>query len=267
MLKKIIFLIFLLITGINLIAQEDIHSLKIFSYNTDYKFTNEWQYLSSDFYLLYPNKFNKLLNEIAGISVKKRRNWQKFTKDKINSLLITAQLVDVKNYDNILFPIYYFQVGTSEEGYKTRYSTSHQEIHLIENLPLVSINKDINIKLETKAITENKKNTVVRTVAKQLKEISRLTNPSEAVLSIIGEFGKLMDHVETKNGDKQYQFSTTVEIFEKTDFNKQFHSISVFAFMPNSKASEFNLSDSTEIARLNTLFSKNERNINYYCKL
>ena len=98
-----------------LYAQQGIKTLPEFKYTVKYKFTDEWQYLSTDMYLFNSAKFNHLINDIAEKnSLNYGKKWMKKKKKNaefIEYLMLTANIKDVKFFGgDLTYPIYNFQV-------------------------------------------------------------------------------------------------------------------------------------------------------------
>ena len=63
-------------------------------------------------------------------------------------------------------------------------------------------------------------------VAGQLKNLATLTNPTNAVFTLVGEFGSFL---EASTRKKEYRFSSTIRLFEQKNFDTRLHSIRVYA--------------------------------------
>jgi hypothetical protein len=169
-----------------------------------------------------------LKNDISRIlNGKKPKN-----KEYIEYLFITANIKDVKFFGgDLTYPIYNFKVSHNDDSkYETHVSSNLEVIRIIDNLPLASTNDFIEAEIQSEAITNKKGKKINEIVASQLQNISNITNPSAAVLSLVGEFGKFM---ESQNEKKQYKFSSTIRLYEGQDFNKKLHSINIYAFVPS----------------------------------
>jgi hypothetical protein len=62
-------------------------------------------------------------------------------------------------------------------------------------------------------------------VASQLKNLSKITTPTDAVMSIIGEFGNF---IEANTKKKEYRFSSTIRLFEQKNFDTRLHSLRLY---------------------------------------
>ena len=60
----------------------------------------------------------------------------------------------------------------------------------------------------------------------QLKNLATLTNPTNAVFTLVGEFGSFL---EASTRKKEYRFSSTIRLFEQKNFDTRLHSIRVYA--------------------------------------
>jgi len=215
-------------------AQMGIQTVPVLKQKTNFNFTEEWQYLSSDIYLMNPAKFNDLVNDLAfGLDKDMGKKKKKKDDDYIEYLLITAKVNDLKFLGgDLIYPIYNFQFKQAEDNsYQSNINQSIEVIRILDNLPLVS-NKDyIEAEIKGEAITNLKQDRINMIISESLKSISKLSNPSQAIMELVGEYGKVMD---SKIQKTQYQFSTTIRLYEDQDFDKQLHSINVFVFDINS---------------------------------
>ncbi len=209
-------------------AQQSVVTINEFKKKVSYNFSNEWQYLSTDLYLINANKFDDLLNDLSGNGKKKRKK----DAEIIEYLLMTASIKGLKFGGDLTYPIYNFQVKTNADNrYNTTLNNAPEVIRIIDNLPLAATNDYIDAEIKVDAITNKTGDKVYNIVASQLKNISTLMNPSAAVMSLVGEFGKFM---ESKTQNKEYSFRSTIRIYEEQDFNKRLFSINIYVFAPST---------------------------------
>ena len=249
--KRIFVFAFFLMTIANVaLSQSSIKTQKKYNFVSDYNFSGEWQYLSTDFYLFNEKRFGKLINDLHGRS--KKRYFKKIQEEKIEYLMITANIKNLKYFGGDLsYPIYSFQTAIDEEGgYKVNVSDNDEVIHLIDNLPLSPGIANIDASIEGKIITDRSKDKVIRAVADQLINLSEIPNPSTAALSVIRELGKFMKNSTAKN---MYKFNSTIRLYESRDFNKQFYSLDLYVFIPSSKKSVY-----IDTQRLEDYLAENE---------
>ncbi len=231
--KKLIYFIILLSISFSAISQVSIKTAKEFNQVSDFHFTDEWQYLSTELYLFNKTKFTKLVNNLY--PKKKRSVWpKKMNRQNIEYLMITANIKDVKYFGgDLTYPIYSFQATKDNEGgFNVHVSDNDDVIHLIDNLPLPPTVGYIDAFIEGKIVTDKDKDKVIRAIADQLIQISAIPNPSGAALSVISELGKFMKTGANKN---VYKFNSTIRLYESRDFNKQFYSIDLYVFVPSGK--------------------------------
>ncbi|HCT30369.1 MAG TPA: hypothetical protein DIW31_06470 [Bacteroidales bacterium] len=223
-------------------SQRDIEPILVYSDTSNFEFTGEWQYLSTDIYLFNGENFGNLINELDFSKTKpsKRALRRKgLEEERLEYLLITANLKNVKFFggNDITYPLYNFQISKDKESkYQTFVSDNIESIRIIDNLPLYSASNFIDAEIKVRAITNNDRDQMLSLVASQLKNISKILNPSEALLSIIGEFGNF---IEANTRKKEYRFSSTIRLFEQKNFDTRIHSIKVYALSTaNSKTAE-----------------------------
>ncbi len=221
-------------------AQVTITTKQVVNKKSNIEFTDEWQYLTTDFYLFNEGKFNDLINKLG--KEPKTNIWGKLKSEKIEFLSLTANILNVEFYDNqdLIYPLYNFKIDYSKKNqYKTQISDEIEVIRLIDNLPLATSKKFIDAKIEGEAITDSKGNQIMRMVSDQLNNISKLTDPSSAVLTVVGELGSFL---ESSSRKKQYQFNSTIRLYDDTKFSKKIHSINVYVYLPknNMNTDDFN---------------------------
>ncbi|WP_162428661.1 hypothetical protein [Pontibacter pudoricolor] len=222
----ILFLFFLLISQ-QVLAQKNIETRLGYSYTDQFEFSDEWQYLSTDIYLFNGSKFTRVLNELeSGVKRPKKRY-----RNKLEYLLITAQLKNMKLFgnDEIVYPLYNFYVDQEKDNYKTQVSDNLEVVRIIDKMPLSSTQNNIDATINAKAITNDGGDEVFGMVAKQLVNLSKLTTPTGAVLSLVGEFGSLLS---SRTSKREYRFSSTIRLYEGQDFDTRLHSVKVYVFVP-----------------------------------
>ncbi|WP_439881480.1 hypothetical protein ACSX1A_20410 [Pontibacter sp. MBLB2868] len=225
--RRIVFFFFLLLLSQQAFAQRNIETRLGYSYNDDFVFSDEWQYLSTDIYLFNGNKFTRVLNELErGV----RRPKKKYG-NALEYLFITAQLKNMKLFGNdaIVYPLYNFYINQDKREYKTQVSDYLEVVRIIDKMPLSSTQNSIDAVINAKAVTNNEGDQVFSLVANQLVNLSKLTNPSGAVLSLVGEFGNLLNARTTK---REYKFSSTIRLYEGQDFDTRLHSVRIYVFVP-----------------------------------
>ena len=225
--RKIVFAFFLLLLCQQAFAQRNIETRLGYSYNDDFAFTDEWQYLSTDIYLFNGNKFTRVLNELE----KGVRKPKKKYGNSLEYLFITAQLKNMKLFgnDGIVYPLYNFYINQDKREYKTQVSDHLEVVRIIDKMPLSSTQNSIDAVINAKAVTNNDGDQVFSLVANQLVNLSKLTNPSSAVLSLVGEFGNLLS---ARTHKKEYKFSSTIRLYEGQDFDTRLHSVRIYVFVP-----------------------------------
>ena len=262
---KKIFLFFILFVFVSniIVAQEYIKTVPVFRKQTKYDFTTEWQYISTDLYLFNGNRFNVMLNNMF---IDKKRKKRK--KDEIiENILVTAKIDGLTGYEEIVYPLFYFQVTMDEDGKYSTKASSNEVIRIIDNFPTSSINDFIGAQINIDVISNKNRSLVYMLIASQLQNISNIKdNPTDAGLQLVGEFGKMM---EKAGKGQEYHFESTIRLYEEQDFNKQFHSINIFVFTPaKAYSTGFDTTDiSTFIATTeNPQIDKNvlEKKIDYY---
>ncbi len=224
-------------------------TVKIASVNTNFDFTPEWQYISSDLYLFNTEKFSDVINSI--ITGKKMHWWSRKRYD-LQNILITMQTQGLGQYDNITFPLFNFVIERDpEKGYKVTAETN-EVIRIVDNYPAPAVKDFISAKVDVQVITKDNQVKVYKLAASQLETISMIvTNPTDAVVKLVGEFGKMIESVADK---KEFHFTSTIRIYQNENFNQQLHSIVVFAFVPSTE-NEFKIN--VDLSDLKKLLSQN----------
>ncbi|HPD96496.1 MAG TPA: hypothetical protein PLA24_11465 [Tenuifilaceae bacterium] len=225
-------------------AQRDIEPRLIISDTSNYNFTGEWQYLSTDIFLFNANKFSELINELDFGKPERKlfhRKRNALEDEQLEYLFITASLKNVKFFGDkdITYPLYNFQISRDKDNkYQTFVSDNIDHVRIIDNLPLYTAKDYIDAEINVRAITNNDRDMVLGMVATQLKNLSKILTPTEAVMGIIGEFGNFL---ESSTRKKEYKFSSTIRLFEQKNFDTRVHSIKLYALTTaNSKPIEIN---------------------------
>ncbi len=225
-----------IITGIFLLlgligfSQDYVKAVKVSTLRTNFDFTPEWQYISSDLYLFNADKFADILNQV--ITGKKKSIFRKNRLD-LRNILITMNLQGLKGYDKITFPLYNFVISKDEDGNVKVNTETNEVIRIIDNYPAPSVADFISAKVDVKVITKDDQVKVYKLAASQLETIANVvTNPSTAVIKLVGEFGKM---IQAAADEKEYHFTSTIRIYENENFNQRLHSIVVFVFIPSQQ--------------------------------
>lgn len=226
--KKIAFTIILVLTLGMLYGQRSIETRLCFADSTKFAFSGEWQYLSTDIYLFNGNKFSKVINDLNSNNGKKKKG---LAEERLEYLYITAQLVNVKFFgeSDVVYPLYNFRINKDKDNkYETYVSENIESIRIIDNLPLYSASNKIDAKIDVSAITQNDRDKILGIIGQQLQGLAKLMNPTNAVLSLIGELGSF---IESNSKKKEYKFSSTIRLFEQKNFDTRLHSLKVYALV------------------------------------
>ena len=227
--KNIPLLILLLLVNIGLPAraQNGIDIRLGYRYDDKFNFTDEWQYLSTDIYLFNGQKFTRVINELRTGAARNKKNY----RQELEYLLITAQLKNLKLFgnENIVYPLYNFYVKNDKKELTAQVSDNIDVIRIIDKMPLSVTDKSIDATIEAKAIANNADDQVFNVVASQLQNLAKLATPSTALLSLVGEFGKLLG---TSSHKTEYKFSSTIRLYEGHNFDTRLHSVRVYALVP-----------------------------------
>jgi len=245
--------IFFLLIFASAFGQSSIKTHKLYEFKTAEVLSDEYQYLSTELYLFNASQFTGLVNALDPRKKKGPFLWRKINQDKIEYLMITANIKDIKYYGgDIIYPIYSFQATPlDKDGYEVHVDDNQEVIRIFDNLPLNPGRNAIDADIKGEIITTSTKDKILNIIADQLINISEVPSPTVASLGIIKEFGRFM---KMSTGKNLYKFNSTIRLYEGQDFSKQFYSLDVYCFTP-SMQSEFNFStDSID------LFLKNKSN-------
>jgi len=220
----------------NFLGQSKIKTRLLHSDTSSFQFTSEWQYLTTDVYLFNAKKFPNLINELDFTKEQKGGlfNFKKESNEFLEYLYITASLKNVRFFDKqeITYPLYNFRVDREKDNrYRTYISDDIDHIRIIDNLPLYSAQNFIDAEIDVHAITNNSGDQVMNMIAGQLKNIANITNPSSAVMSLVGELGNFM---ESSSRRKEYKFRSTIRLYEKKDFDSRIHSIKIYSMVTDN---------------------------------
>lgn len=225
--KKILVLLLFFIVCNYIFAQQFIQTTKVFGKKTKFEFSNEWQYVSTDLYLFNSSRFNSLINSINPENKKKKN------RDVIKNILVTVQLEGMGELDKLTYPLFNFVVTENENGDLVAQVSEPDVIRIVDNFPIASLKDYIGAKVNVAIYSDKNKSDVYKFIAEQLSNVSSFTtfNTTDAALKVVGEIGKFM---KSDASGKQYQFESTIRFYEDQNFNRRFHSISVFAFHPST---------------------------------
>jgi hypothetical protein len=224
------FFLFLLLGVSRAWAQDMIDTRLSYNYLDKFEFTDEWQYLTTDMYLLNAGQFSKVINELEQGTTKARR------RDYINleSLFISAQLKNAKLFgqDPVVYPLYNFAVEppSGKKDYSTRISDNIDAIRIIDKLPLAADERNIDAVIDAKLFTSDSREVFFNIIANQLTNIAKQMTPQAAMLSLVGEFGNLIRNTAMR---KEYKFSSTIRLYEGQNFDTRLHSVRVYVFVPS----------------------------------
>ncbi len=220
--------VLLMLFSVGAYPQEYVKAVKLGTIRTDFDFTPEWQYISSDLYLFNADKFADILNKVlAG----KKKCIFLHKRPDLTNILITMNLQGLKGYDKITFPLYNFVISRDDQGNMKVNTETNEVIRIIDNYPAPSVEDFITAKVDVKVITKDDQVKVYKLAASQLETIANaVTNPSTAVIKLVGEFGKM---IQSAADQKEYHFASTIRIYENENFNQRLHSIVVFVFLPS----------------------------------
>ncbi len=226
--KKIILFIVFLTVFQNIFSQNYIKSFKVFSAKSDFDFSNEWQYVSTDLYLFNSDKFNYLIN----ILNPKKRGWHRRHKEQIKNILVTANLDGLGQLDKLTYPLFNFVVKKDDKGdYQTQISEP-EAIRIVDNVPVSSVDDYIGAKIQIQIFSNKNRPEIYKFVSKQLTAAATITalSATSAALKVVGEIGKMM---QEDAAGKQYQFTSTIRFYQEQNFDRRIHSISIYVFAPS----------------------------------
>ena len=205
-------------------AQNIITANAEFRKNISFDFNSEWHYLTTDLYLCNAHQFSPMLADLFCSPKKKKK------PDDIQNIFITAK-IDGTSLSGITYPIYNFTVDNSQNDMRTYTAADYEAVTIIDNLPLSSVaNGKIDAAITVDIITGSNSGLLYDFVADQLTNLSAFATPLSASKVLVGELGSL---IKSKSRSQEYRFSSTVRLYEDTDFNKRICSVSVYVLMPS----------------------------------
>lgn len=214
-----------------------IKTRKIYQYQINHTLSDEYQYLSTELYLFHADQFTKLVNELK--PSKKKTPWifKKINEDRIEYLMITANIKDVKYFGgDLIYPIYSFQASEpNKDGIKIFVDDNQEVIRIFDNLPLNPSRNAIDADIKGEIITQSTKDRIFNIIADQLINISEVPSPTAASFAIIKEFGRFM---KLSGGKNLYKFNSTIRLYEGQDFTRQLYSLDIYTFIPSHLKTE-----------------------------
>ena len=254
----------ILLIFFNTIANaQTIETRMCFADTTNFAFSGEWQYLSTDVFLFNGHRFSQVINDIYLPSTKKGK--KRLAEEKLEYLYITAQLMNVKYFgdNDVVYPLYNFQISNDADSkYQTHVSENIEAIRIIDNLPLYSAGNNIDAKVDVRAITSSDKDGIVGFFGRQLQVLASTGGIGKPILALIGEMGNF---IESNAKKKEYRFSSTIRLFEQKNFDTRLHSIRIYAIVtPNTPTLRIN---TTNIGKFMDTCSVSELNRSDLSKL
>ncbi|MDR2425283.1 MAG: hypothetical protein LBD59_11285 [Prevotellaceae bacterium] len=254
--KKLLYSVILLIFFNTLAKAQTIETRMCFADTTNFAFSGEWQYLSTDVFLFNGHRFSQVINDIYLPATKKGK--KRLAEEKLEYLYITAQLMNVKYFgdNDVVYPLYNFQISNDADSkYQTHVSENIEAIRIIDNLPLYSAGNNIDAKVDVRAITSSDKDGIMGFFGKQLQILASTGGIGKPILALIGEMGNF---IESNAKKKEYRFSSTIRLFEQKNFDTRLHSIRIYAIVtpntPTLRINTLNLSkfmDTCSVSELN----------------
>lgn len=229
--SKMTMLIIILIVSIipNSLAQKphNVEVTELYNKKVDYNFNEEWQYLTTDLYIMNMDKIEALLDGVwAG---------EKRGKKIVKSVFISAELQGTILND-ISYPLYNFISNENDGRIQT---DSRDKVRIMNNYPVSSVSQSVSAVIKMEIITKDKENAVFDFVSKQLKNISGYSTPLSAAKTLTGELSNLM---ESRIKNTKYEFSSTIDIY-KEDFDKKLFSVGVYMFQPEGNNEKPNITN------------------------
>ncbi|WP_196887565.1 hypothetical protein [Aureivirga sp. CE67] len=183
-----------------------------------FNFSEEWQFLTTDFYLYNEGSFINL------VRTKKNKG------EKVEHLTLTATLpnyFDSKG-SNLVYPLYSYQIDSDRKNNITKlHYERNEKIRLLDDYPLAKTNGVVNADIDGFIVTDSNRNKFLRSISDQLINISSAPEPSFGIMNLLGELGKFFKQSFSK---KQYTFRSSINLYNDTNFEKKPHSIKVYTF-------------------------------------
>ena len=185
---------------------------EIYQKTSNYNFGSEWQYLTTDMYLMNANTLDKLL----------QNTFPPYTiKNSLKSVFISAKLQG-SILEGLEYPLYNFMKGTNN---RMEVVDNYEAVTILKNMPL-SGNDNISAKISVEAVYSAKTiNTFVNNVMEKVNIISKFTSLTSAVGALKDELTKI-----SANSDKKYIFNSTIQIYRDFNPDRKVYSIAVYMF-------------------------------------
>lgn len=209
------------------ISQNSIDARLEFNYTSNTEFGDEWQYLTTDIYMFNGHKFKNVINKLTDKRGRGRN------KNHYEQLLVTATLNDVDLFGKkeLLYPLYNFQVTrNSKDEYETHVSENVGMLRLIDKFPLASVETNIDAKINVEAVPDSRITDILSVFTSQLQNISDFTDPTDAVLTLVGEYAAFIESCTQK---KEYKFSSTIRLYDTQSFDMRLHSVKIYVLVPS----------------------------------
>ena len=233
------FTISIAILPLTAFAQADMPAIEcneIYYQTSDYQFNEEWQYLSTDVYLMNMGSFEALFNEAcerSSMSPRKKRN-------AMNSVFISAQLQG-SILNGITYPLYNFVVDNNA---KLNVIDSYDRIRIINNMPLTSADNVISAKMTLEIIPKSRTEWISEFVNRQMGLLKNLS-----LQGVVNALKDELINLSTQQNQK-YVFSSVIQIYKDFNPDTKIHSIGVYAFLPSGGYCKLGYDDEDNLRRL-----------------
>ncbi|MBQ5403255.1 MAG: hypothetical protein IIU11_02645 [Bacteroidales bacterium] len=240
-LSVIISFMYLSVTPLAKAQNFEVEVSEAYNQKASYDFGSQWQYLTTELYLMNMKTLDKLVDETFF------RNDTKRKKKSLKSAFITARLDGTTTFNGITYPLYYFK--TSEDGTFVNIKNNNSGVRIIDNLPVSTVKGNkIDAVIDMQFEMQNSPNIVLNFISEQLGRMSSasIATPVMAAKILSKEFSQLITPA-TKPESMIYEFSSTIRIFEdERAAQKRIYSIAIYFFKPSVSSDEIGLSDTVK---------------------
>ncbi|MBR6900704.1 MAG: hypothetical protein IKN30_01405, partial [Synergistaceae bacterium] len=164
-LSVIISFMYLSVTPLAKAQNFEVEVSEAYNQKASYDFGSQWQYLTTELYLMNMKTLDKLVDETFF------RNDTKRKKKSLKSAFITARLDGTTTFNGITYPLYYFK--TSEDGTFVNIKNNNSGVRIIDNLPVSTVKGNkIDAVIDMQFEMQNSPNIVLNFISEQLGRMS-----------------------------------------------------------------------------------------------
>ena len=194
--------------------------------SADTEYGDEWQYLTTDLYLMNMDRMEALLADPKTGKLTNRR------RRSVSSLFISAQLLNT-SIGGLEIPLYNYVLDDRENKMST---TSTDKMNIIDNVPLTKAGGEVKANIRMEVVPKSDPDFIDRFVEVGSKFIA---NPSFAGMASFAA-SKLTGELQNlqRSKGRKYVFNSVISLYESIKSERRIHSIGIYEFTPGGHTAQ-----------------------------